>query len=424
MSVASFERGYNAFKEQIDAPIASYFSSCIHCGMCAQACLFFTETGDPKYTPIYKLEPMRKIWEQEYTLFGKLKVLLGISQKVTDAELAEWQEFIYGSCTLCGRCSMVCPVGNDLVYMISRAREGMAAAGHAPHSLIEGNQRAINIGSAAGVGLPTLRAQIKNIERDTGIKIPIDVPGVEYMALISAIEILNYTEYLSTLAKIMKHVGKSWTLSSKGFEATNAGIQIGVSDIAKELLMRIVNAAEELGVSTVISPECGHAYMVIRWEGPNLIDRPFNFKVQHIVELLDEWREQGQLKTEGFENVRMTFHDPCQLARRGGVIEQPRNLLNLVTNQLIEMEDHGKMNWCCGAGGGLGAQEEAQALRIKAFNRKKKQLHTLKVDGVVTACAHCREHLEEGFEENNMEMPVLGLTEMVVKHFVDKEGCK
>ncbi|RKZ42870.1 MAG: heterodisulfide reductase [Gammaproteobacteria bacterium] len=420
MSAASFERGYNAFKEQIDAPIASYFSSCIHCGMCAQACLFYTETGEPKYTPIYKLEPMRKIWEQEYTLFGKLKVLLGISQKLTDAELAEWQELIYGSCTLCGRCSMVCPVGNDLVYMIHKAREGMAAAGHAPHSLIEGNQRAINIGSATGVGLPTLQAQIKNIERDTGIKIPIDVPGVEYMALISAIEILNYPEYLSSLAKIMKHVGKTWTLSSKGFEATNAGIQIGVSDIAKELLMRIVNEAEELGVSTVISPECGHAYMVIRWEGPNLIARPFNFKVQHIVELLDEWREQGQLETEGFEKARLTFHDPCQLARRGGVIEQPRKLLNMVANQVVEMEDRGKMNWCCGAGGGLAAQEESEALRLKAFNRKRTQLKTLKVSQLVTACAHCREHLEEGLENNDMKMSVVGLTEMVVKHLVDK----
>jgi len=90
MSAATFERGYKAFKEQIDAPIAAYFSSCVSCGMCAEACLFFTETGDPKYTPIYKLEPLRKVWEQEYTLWGRLKALLGISKKLTDDELLHY----------------------------------------------------------------------------------------------------------------------------------------------------------------------------------------------------------------------------------------------------------------------------------------------------------------------------------------------
>ena len=46
---------------------------CIHCGLCAEACLFYTETGNPKYTPIHKLEPMRRLYEQEYTLLGRLK---------------------------------------------------------------------------------------------------------------------------------------------------------------------------------------------------------------------------------------------------------------------------------------------------------------------------------------------------------------
>ncbi|MEA2094290.1 MAG: 4Fe-4S dicluster domain-containing protein, partial [Pseudomonadota bacterium] len=64
MSGATLERGINAFKEQIDAPVATFFSACVHCGMCAEACLFYTETEDPRYTPIYKLEPLRRIWKQ------------------------------------------------------------------------------------------------------------------------------------------------------------------------------------------------------------------------------------------------------------------------------------------------------------------------------------------------------------------------
>lgn len=64
------ERGMDLWREVLDAPMASFFSSCVHCGMCADACLFYTETGDPKYTPIRKLEPMQRLWQREYTLLG------------------------------------------------------------------------------------------------------------------------------------------------------------------------------------------------------------------------------------------------------------------------------------------------------------------------------------------------------------------
>ena len=43
---ASLEKGINALKEQVDSSVASFFSSCVHCGMCAEACLFYTETGE------------------------------------------------------------------------------------------------------------------------------------------------------------------------------------------------------------------------------------------------------------------------------------------------------------------------------------------------------------------------------------------
>ena len=416
MSAATFERGYNAFKEQVDAPIASFFSSCVRCGICAEACLFFTETGDPKYTPIYKLEPLRKVWEQEYTLLGKFKALFGLAHKLTDAELAEWKELVYNGCTLCGRCSMVCPVGNDLVYMIRRAREGMVAAGHAPEGLINASKRAITTGSPMGIKLPALQAQIKHVEQDTGLKIPVDEVGAEYLVLLSSMEIINFPEYLEAIAKIMQQVDKTWTIASAAFEATNSGIQIGAADIAKELVNRVVTAAEKLQVKTVISPECGHAYTAIRWEGPNLIGRPFTFEVKHILEVLDEFREQGKLKTLGFESERLTFHDPCQLVRRGGVVEQPRHLLKMIASNFVEMSDHGKMNWCCGGGGGHSAIEEAHEIRTQVFQRKKTQLEELQVEKLVTACANCRIVMEEGLESYEMQLPIVGLTEMLAKH--------
>ena len=129
---ASLEKGINALKEQVDASVASFFSSCVHCGMCADACLFYTETGKPERTPINKTEPLRRIWFSEYTLIGRLMKMVGLAKKVDEQLLADWETLVYDSCTLCGRCSMVCPVGIDITEMIRRTREGMAVAGHAP----------------------------------------------------------------------------------------------------------------------------------------------------------------------------------------------------------------------------------------------------------------------------------------------------
>lgn len=413
---ASLEKGVSVLREMIDAPIASFFESCVHCGICAEACLFYTESGDPKYTPIHKVEPMRRVYEQEYTLFGRLKKLIGLSRPVTDAELEQWKELVYNSCTMCGRCSLVCPVGNDITYMIRKFREGMAVSGHAPEGLIGATTRTVEIGSPMGVRLPAVQAQMKHVEKETGIEIPLDREGAEYLVLLSSMEIINFPEYLAAIARIMKQAGKTWTLCSEAFEATNSGIQIGVSDLARVIVRRIVDGAEKLGVKTVISPECGHAYMALRWEGPNLVGRAFAFNVQHILEVLDEFRTQGLLRTEGMEERRLTFHDPCQIVRRGGVIEPQRNLLRMVAEDFVEMSDPGKMNWCCGGGGGVSANEEAEQLRLLAFRRKKAQLDELNVKTLVTACANCRIVIEEGLEHHQTQLPVVGLTELIAEH--------
>ena len=416
-------RGLEVMRAQMDTRVMSYLSSCVHCGICAEACLFYTETGDARYTPIYKAEPLRKLWRQEYTFWGKLAASMGLSSKLDEQDLADWEELVYDGCTMCSRCSLVCPVGIDIAYLIRKVKEGLAAAGFSPEGLVEAGKRAVEIGSPMGVTLKTLQATIRVQEKETGLKIPVDVEGADYLCLFSSGEIAGFPEFIGSLAKIFKATGVSWTISSDYFEATNTGVQLGNSKMAATLVERVVAAAEKLKVKNLISPECGHAYTTIRWDAPNIIGRPLPFRVVHIMELLDELRSDGRLQTSGFTDEKLSYHDPCNAGRRGGVLEQPRKLLNMVAPNYVDLPETGAMNWCCGGGGGVSSNERADELRLQVFSAKKRQLDAVNIEGLVTACSNCRHMLEDGLEDNDMhDIELLGITELIANHLAGESG--
>lgn len=61
------------FLEHTDSEAASFFEACVHCGECADACHFYLSTGDPKYTPTFKLQPMIRAYKREKAPFSSLK---------------------------------------------------------------------------------------------------------------------------------------------------------------------------------------------------------------------------------------------------------------------------------------------------------------------------------------------------------------
>jgi Fe-S oxidoreductase len=405
------------FVAQIGRAAAFQLEACVHCGQCAQACHFYQVSQDPRHTPVYKLRPMMQAYAREAAPFSSVKKLLGLAPAApTVDELQEWSALLYDSCNLCGRCTLACPMGIDIAALVRRAREGMAAGGFAPPDLYKAAERALETGSPIGVRWPALRRQIELQEQETGLKVPVDVEGAEYLVVLSSIEIMGFPEVIGALAKIFRHVGATWTLPSAGFEATNIGVQIGSRAVAAELVSRIVAAAERLKVKCVVSPECGHAYSALRWEGPNLIGRRYPFDVVQIDELLDRFVREGRLRLAAPDQRRLTFHDPCQLVRRGGLLEAPHHLMHAVSANGVEMPDAGAASYCCGGGGGVSAIHRAEDLRFAAFACKKRQIEATGAEALVTACANCRNVLEEAIEHDGMTLPVLGLTELVAQH--------
>ena len=127
------QAAWRAFVKDLYADTALWLDSCVRCGWCAEACHFYVQTGNPKYTPVHKLELFARTYRREVGPFRWLYRL--VSKEVTTQELEQWQELIYDSCTVCGRCSMICPMGIDIASLVSIARHGMASAGLVPQDL-------------------------------------------------------------------------------------------------------------------------------------------------------------------------------------------------------------------------------------------------------------------------------------------------
>jgi len=418
-------RAVEAFIGTVDAAAASYMEACVHCGQCAQACHFYETNDDPRLTPIYKIQPLIKAYKRHKAPFARLRRMLGLAPpEVTDDELNEWSELVYDTCTMCGRCTLVCPMGIDIAALVRKTREGFVAAGIVPEGLVGAAERAVNIGSPLGIKPETLRKIVDEQSREVGIPIPLDEEGADYLVVLSAMELLTFYEVIGALARIFHQAGVSWTISTEAYEATNVGIQMGDKDIARTLVRRIVDAAEKLKVKYVISPECGHAYTALKWEGPNLVGRSYRFRVLHILEFLDQLQREGRIRTSGKDTRRVTYHDPCQIVRRGGVIRQPRAILNSVSDGFVEMKNAGVANICCGGGGGVSSNPRAEHYRLKAFAAKKKQIDEIEgIEALVTSCANCRNVLEEAIDTYGMELPVLGLVELLAA-YLEPEGTQ
>ncbi len=404
-----------------DAAVASYLDSCVHCGECAEACHFYLSTHDPRYTPTYKLKPLVKAYKRHKAPLSGIMRAVGLAPtEVTFEELEEWSVLVYDSCNMCGRCTLVCPMGIDIAGSVRKMREGFVAADLAPEGLRSAEANALRTGSPMNITPKALRAVIARQEKETGIPVALDKKGADYMVILSAMEIMGFSEVIGSLAKIFAKAGIDWTISTKAFEATNVGVQIGSRETARTLVSRVVEAAEELGVKYVISPECGHAYGALRWEGPNLMGRSYKFEVVHILEVLDQLRREGRLPMREKDTRRITLHDPCQIVRRGGLLQEPRALIEHVSANFAEMPTPREANMCCGGGGGVSANPRAHEMMTKAFSCKLGQFKA--IDGlelVVSPCANCRTTLEEGLENYEVELPVIGLGEFLAEHLED-----
>jgi Fe-S oxidoreductase len=406
------ERAMRNFVRDFGRTAALYMEACVHCGMCAEACHFYVATGKPEYTPIWKIEPFKQAYKREYGPFAFFFRLLNLKSKVTVGQLQEWQELLYDSCTMCGRCSLICPAGIDISSLVALARHGMCEAGLVPHELWAVAERAQRQGSPLGATPKVFKERIEWLADEHEIDIALDKPEADVLCTLSSIEIMKYPQSIVATAKIMNHLGLAWTFRSDGYEATNFGMLAGNAEWQKDMSMKLIEAAVACGARTLVLPECGHAYGALRWQGANVYGRPLPFQVMHISEFLAQQVEQGRLKLKPLAKSA-TYHDPCQVSRRGGATAAARTVLQALGVELREMTPGADANWCCGGGGGVVTIHRADALRYKVFQLKMEQIERTQAEVPVTACSNCRQTFDDGQQHFHWDKTMHSLLELV-----------
>lgn len=414
---ARIDAAIGSFVREFGVTASLHLESCVRCGLCADACHFRITTGDPKYTPIRKLEPLRRAYLHEVSPFAPLLRAFGLAKKPTIDDLQQWQELLYDSCTMCGRCTTACPMGIDIAELVKVSRHGMFKAGLVPERLALMDRTARQWGSTAtpGEDLPDILAEVA---AEHGVTIPCDLEHADILVTAAPAELGEHTKSLADAAKILNRIGASWTMHQAGFDASNIGFNNGDLELQERLTRSLIDTAVKIGAKTVLLPECGHAYGAARWEAAKWYGQALPVRIIHMTEFLDELIADGRIRVNPIGETA-TFHDPCQIVRRGGLEAAARRVLAALGFELRELQDHGTAGFCCGGGGGVVSNQRAAPLRHKVFELKKQQVEATGAQRFVTSCGQCRITLEMGAKHAQWGRSTESLLELVAENLAD-----
>jgi Fe-S oxidoreductase len=155
-----------------------------------------------------------------------------------------------------------------------------------------------------------------------------------------------------------------------------------------------VPAGRAYNVKTVVAT-CPHCFNTIKNEYPQLGG---NYEVVHHTEFIDRLISTGQLKLPaGFDQRKLTYHDPCFIGRWNGVYDEPRRVLNVINaGEVAEMSRNRNRSFCCGGGGGRVWMEENTGKRIN--NTRVEEALSTGADAMAAACPFCITMFEDGIK--------------------------
>jgi len=213
--------------------------------------------------------------------------------------------------------------------------------------------------------------------------------------------------------KILDKIGVEFAVlgpeeSCTGDPAKRAGNEF-VFQMMAMTNIEILNAYEVKKIVTA----CPHCFNIIKNEYPELGGV---YEVVHHTQFLKQLMQEGRLKIEGgkFEGKKITFHDPCYLGRANGEYEAPRNLLQKLDAELVEMKRCKSNGLCCGAGGAQMFKEPEKGKKDINVERTEEAL-TEKPNIIATGCPFCMTMMTDGVKHVNSDVQVKDIAELIAE---------
>lgn len=169
------------------------------------------------------------------------------------------------------------------------------------------------------------------------------------------------------------------------------------------------------GVKKIVTA-CPHCFNTLKNEYPELGG---NYEVIHHATYLQALINEGKIKMQGggsFKGRKITYHDSCYLGRANNIYEAPREVLQALDADLIEMKRCRTTGLCCGAGGAQMFKEPENGKKDINIARTEEALAT-GATTIAVACPFCMTMMTDGVKNKEKEsaVQVKDLAELVAE---------
>jgi heterodisulfide reductase subunit D len=371
---------------------------CAQCGYCRTVCPVYAVSGWESNAPRGKIAASKEI-----------KLGHGSNSTFPD----EYVNRVF-QCTLCGACAEVCPTHIPLRKLWLDVRAEISRSGAVPEPL-----RALRDGLNAHHNLTTYGNETRAdwARAMDGYEQWLDKTSARVGYFVGCVASFYATgvSIPRAMVQILQAVQADFTML--GGDEWCCGYPLlttGMRDDAREMAVHNLERMEALGIEMLVAtcPACYHAWKHFY---PELTGRRLPFRVLHATEWLAELVDSEQLTLAWkAEPVTVTYHDPCDLGRVGGIYEPPRRVLRAIDGlTLVEMARNREDALCCGGGGVLEALDSD--LTQKMGQRRLAMATDTGASIIVSACQQCKRQLTAATRHGKVHTRVMDVVEMTAR---------
>lgn len=407
------------------ALLDSYCTTSAKCNRCAVACPIFTTTGDPKDIPCYKSTIMLDIYKRYFTLRGWFDSKFKANSFVLTDEILDEMIDLFYRCTACRRCTRECPLGIDHGLMTRLGRYILSLIGIVPKALqvsvreqLEGEtHNTSKIPKQALIN--TLEFLSEEMEDMLGVQLefPVDKTNKDYVFFCAVSDYLLEPDTLMGNAAVIYAAGDwdKWTIGTGNYDGINYGLFYSDWHL-ESIIKQLIEEVDRLKGKNILIGECGHASRSAHDFVP-VFGGKDAYPVFNFMEYTYDCIKKGKIKLDSdIITEKVTYHDPCNIARSGWIVEQPREIIKSFCKNFVEMTPKGEDNYCCGGGGGLVSVDEIHEYRMTVGGKvKADQIRATGAEIVISPCANCKKQLKELVEYYELPCKVVGLHDLIFK---------